>query len=158
MGLAEVAVDLGPLRKEAREFREQAAVARQAAQELIGKKWKGIRVLVVDDEPAICEVLELLFDREGIQAYSAPDTEYALYAAKGVRPDFIVLDVAGVGAFEDIVLEFGDRVVIFSAWANDRSRIPDWVRNSVRAVIPKPGTIDVVAAVKAMATNGGPSG
>ena len=51
------------------------------------------RVLVVDDEPPIVELLTGYLEREGWLVRSAPDGPAGLEAVRGFDPDVIVLDV-----------------------------------------------------------------
>jgi two-component system, OmpR family, response regulator ResD len=51
------------------------------------------RILVVDDEPQICDVVELYLRREGFEVETANDGETALKAVEHNPPDLIVLDV-----------------------------------------------------------------
>ncbi|HEY6538841.1 MAG TPA: response regulator transcription factor [Candidatus Dormibacteraeota bacterium] len=51
------------------------------------------RVLVVDDEPAITQFIELGLSREGFQVETAPDGRAALAAVDRFAPDVVVLDV-----------------------------------------------------------------
>lgn len=54
----------------------------------------GTRILIVDDEPNIAELLGIVLRREGIDEVFAADTaREALRLADLVRPDLIVLDV-----------------------------------------------------------------
>jgi len=50
-------------------------------------------VLVVDDEPNICNVLRRILEREGYQVLTAPDGEAALQLIKQHQPDVILLDI-----------------------------------------------------------------
>ena len=52
-----------------------------------------VRVLVVDDEPSLAELLLLALRYEGWQIRTAPDGAAALRAAREFRPDAVVLDV-----------------------------------------------------------------
>jgi len=54
---------------------------------------EGKRVLIVDDEPDIVEVIRFCLERENIQCLEAYDGEAALRQAKAERPDLILLDV-----------------------------------------------------------------
>lgn len=51
------------------------------------------RILIVDDEPNIVLALELLMKREGYEILAVSDGEKAVEAAKGFRPDLVLLDV-----------------------------------------------------------------
>lgn len=53
----------------------------------------GERILVVDDEPTIVEVVELYLSREGYEVVTAADGEAALAAITQQRPDLVVLDL-----------------------------------------------------------------
>ena len=52
-----------------------------------------LRVLVVDDEPAICELLSMALRYEGWDVRTAPDGTEAVRTARDFRPDAVVLDV-----------------------------------------------------------------
>jgi two-component system alkaline phosphatase synthesis response regulator PhoP len=51
------------------------------------------RVLVVDDEPKIIEVLKLYLEKEGFQIASAANGRQALERAASYKPDIIILDL-----------------------------------------------------------------
>jgi DNA-binding NtrC family response regulator len=51
------------------------------------------KILLVDDEPAIREILEEHFAGQGYQVGCARDGQEALAAVAGDRPDVVVLDV-----------------------------------------------------------------
>jgi DNA-binding response OmpR family regulator len=51
------------------------------------------RILVVDDEPQICDVVELYLRRAGYEVETAHDGETALNAVVHNAPDLIVMDV-----------------------------------------------------------------
>ncbi len=50
-------------------------------------------VLIIDDEDANCQILEVLFKKEGIETVSAPDGEKGLQIARARLPRLILLDV-----------------------------------------------------------------
>jgi two-component system alkaline phosphatase synthesis response regulator PhoP len=52
------------------------------------------RVLIVDDEPAIVDLLAFLFEDEGYEVLRAYDGEQGLRLAKRVHPDLVISDVS----------------------------------------------------------------
>lgn len=60
-----------------------------AAEEMAG----AIRILVVDDEPAIVRLMEYVLDRQGYIVRTAADGEEALRVVGEFRPELVVLDV-----------------------------------------------------------------
>jgi two-component system OmpR family response regulator len=52
-----------------------------------------IRVLVVDDEPSLTDLLSMALKYEGWDIRTAPDGQKALAAAREFRPDAVVLDI-----------------------------------------------------------------
>ena len=52
-----------------------------------------IQVLVVDDDPALCELLRTTFELEGIRVVDAQHVIEAERILIGARPDAIVLDI-----------------------------------------------------------------
>lgn len=53
----------------------------------------GAKILVVDDDPDIRDVLEALLEGEGFETVLANDGEQALEAIKKENPDLMVLDL-----------------------------------------------------------------
>lgn len=51
------------------------------------------KVLVVDDEPDIVDIIEYNLRNEGYEVYTAADGEQALKKAKEVSPDLVLLDI-----------------------------------------------------------------
>ena len=51
------------------------------------------RILVVDDEPKICRLLEQLLEREGYSVTTCPDGAAALKAIVRSRPDLVITDL-----------------------------------------------------------------
>lgn len=52
-----------------------------------------IKILVADDEPNICEVVQLYLKKEGFTVFTASDGEQALDIETQHRPDLLLLDV-----------------------------------------------------------------
>lgn len=51
------------------------------------------KILIVDDEPDILELIEYNLKKEGYQVYTARNGQEAVAEAKKVQPDLIVLDI-----------------------------------------------------------------
>lgn len=52
-----------------------------------------IKILVVDDEPDILEIIKYNLEKEGYQVFTAPDGESGIATAEKELPDLIVLDI-----------------------------------------------------------------
>ncbi len=65
----------------------------------------GARILVVDDEPNITELLRYLLERAGYRVYTARRGEEALAIARQEHPDLITLDILMAGMDGQEVLE-----------------------------------------------------
>jgi len=52
-----------------------------------------IKILVADDESAVCEVVKLYLEQEGFIVYTAEDGDLALAIETKERPDLLILDV-----------------------------------------------------------------
>lgn len=63
------------------------------------------RVLIIDDEPNILELLELKFEREGLEVLTANSAEDGLRKAYEHRPDLIILDIAISDGEEQLLSE-----------------------------------------------------
>ncbi|MEV5079829.1 response regulator transcription factor [Streptomyces sp. NPDC056159] len=65
----------------------------QGRTELLRPDGSPVRVLVVDDEPSITELLSMALRYEGWQIRSAGDGQGAIQSAREFRPDTVVLDM-----------------------------------------------------------------
>ena len=63
------------------------------------------RVLVVDDEPAICKALTMALSRAGFDAVSAQTGEAALAILRSERVDVLVLDLRIPDTRGDVIFE-----------------------------------------------------
>jgi two-component system response regulator ResD len=52
-----------------------------------------IKILVADDEPSICEVVQLYLEKEGFTVYTALDGNAAIDLETTEQPDLLILDV-----------------------------------------------------------------
>ena len=70
-----------------------ASSATSSRAQLTRPDGSALRVLVVDDEPSICELLSMALRYEGWEVRTAHDGADAVRAAREFRPDAVVLDV-----------------------------------------------------------------
>jgi signal transduction histidine kinase/ActR/RegA family two-component response regulator len=56
-------------------------------------EWVGSLVLVIDDDPALCDLMKRSLGQEGFLVEAATSGEQGLCAAREIRPDLIILDV-----------------------------------------------------------------
>lgn len=80
-------------REEYRDGRFSIVPDDMMSEEERGKKELVAKILVVDDEPSIREVVELYLRRDGHAVVPAADGEEALRLFREVRPDLVVLDL-----------------------------------------------------------------
>jgi len=86
------------------------------------------RILVVDDDPTVVEVLTRYLDREGFEVRSAADGNAALEAATQDPPDLIVLDLMlpgmhGLDVFRRIRLMGRVPVIMLTALGEEEDRV-----------------------------------
>jgi DNA-binding response OmpR family regulator len=89
---------------------------------------QGMRVLIVDDEPMVRDVLERYLTRSGFVASSAGDGEAAISAFDDLRPDIVLLDlmlpkVDGFSVFQSIRARAATPVIMLTARGAEAERI-----------------------------------
>jgi|SRR3954462_6142591 DNA-binding response OmpR family regulator len=107
-------------------------------------------ILVVEDDPRVCELLHEVLTDEGYEVIAAPTGEDALATMTTVRPNLMTLDLDLPGISGETVLkELRQRddarelpIVIISA----KHPIPTEVRTLAQAVVPKPFGLDELIA------------
>jgi CheY-like chemotaxis protein len=106
------------------------------------------RVLIVEDEPAILRMLDLMLRAKGYETVTAADAETATGLLGPARPDIVIADVRlpGMDGVELTQLIKGTRrmadvpVVLISAFEPPR-------RHQADAFLPKPFDIDQLEGV-----------
>ncbi|HEX8343601.1 MAG TPA: response regulator transcription factor [Actinoplanes sp.] len=119
------------------------------------------RVLVVDDDPAIRQLLTDVLELEGHEVSVAVDGLAAVRAVEAVCPDFVVLDVMmpgldGFGVLSAIRTQPGEPVpvLMLTAAAEPDANARAWV-NGVDYYLAKPFTADAVLDLIDGALTGG---
>jgi CheY-like chemotaxis protein len=101
-----------------------------------------VKVLVVDDEPALRDVLTILFEDEGYDVITARNGAEALAAVASMRPTIVVTDIMmpvmdGIALCHALAADPATAtlpVVMFSAGRND----PRLEGLPIAAFLPKP--------------------
>ena len=103
-------------------------------------------VLVVDDEPQLCEVLRRILEKEGYDVITTQDGETALRLIKQKKPDVILLDIVMPGMDGREVcrrtreLSTSTPIIYFTARAElDPLKLKE-LRHEADAFIVKPAT------------------
>ena len=109
-------------------------------------------VLVVDDDPAICSVLSVLLEREGLSVKLAHDGRAALEALRHQEPDLLLLDI-GIPEPNgmEVLRQVGTRyprlpVVVITAYAGVAGAV-EAIKTGAYDYIPKPFNNKEVARV-----------
>lgn len=108
------------------------------------------KILVVDDDPAIRQLLTDVLELEGHDVHVAVDGHDGVRAFEAIRPDFVVLDVMmpgldGYGVLHSIRSQDGDPVpvLMLTAAADPGSAARGWA-DGVDYYLGKPFTADEV--------------
>jgi DNA-binding response OmpR family regulator len=86
------------------------------------------RVLIVDDEPIVVDVVERYLHRDGYEVAVAADGEAAVAAARDYEPDLIVLDLMlpkldGLEVFRQVRVHSAVPVIILTAKGEETDRV-----------------------------------
>ena len=113
------------------------------------------RVLVVDDEPVVRDVLSRYLLREGFTVTEAADGSAALAAVEEVSPDVVLLDLmlprlSGLDVLRALRLNGDLPVIILSARASERQRIQGLQLGADDYVVKPYSPGEVVARVHAV--------
>ena len=113
------------------------------------------RVLVVDDEPVVLEVVERYLVREGYEVTTAADGEAGLRAWRDVHPHLVVLDlmlphISGMDICREIRQVAQTPVIMLTARGDEMDRIAGFELGA-DDYLPKPfSPRELVARVKAV--------
>src|SRR5918996_2722449 len=120
---------------------------------------KGMRVLIVDDEPMVRDVLERYLTRGGFVAETVGDGEAALAAFDASRPDLVLLDlmlprVDGLSVFRSIRARASTPVIMLTARGEEAERIAGLELGADDYVAKPFSPREVVARVQAVLRRG----
>ncbi len=113
------------------------------------------RVLVVDDEPMVTEVVQRYLEREGIDVATAVDGDKALILARNWDPDLVVLDlmlpgIDGLEMCRAIRKEASTPIVMLTARGEETDRIVGLELGADDYVVKPFSPRELVARIKAV--------
>ncbi len=87
-----------------------------------------MKLLIVDDEPAILETVETRMRREGFSTFTADSAEEALRIFRKVRPDLVILDImlpgrSGFDLCRTLRKDSSVPILFLSARADEEDRV-----------------------------------
>jgi DNA-binding response OmpR family regulator len=87
-----------------------------------------VKVLVVDDEPKIVDLVKLYLERDGYQVLTAPDGHAALAAIRDQHPDLVVLDlmlpgVSGLDICRSVRAHSSVPIIMLTARAEEADKL-----------------------------------
>lgn len=110
---------------------------------ILSRESARLRILVVDDDPAILEIVTTYLETDGYDVSSATNGAAALTLAKRINPDVVITDIRmpGMDGFTlTTELKSHDpqiEVIVMTAFS-DRDSVIDALRLGVRDYLPKP--------------------
>ncbi len=113
----------------------------------------GQRILVVDDEPQILEVLKLYLSRDGFRVATAADGEAALAAFEHQTPDLVLLDLMlprgdGLEVFRRIRAKRATPVIMLTAKGDELDRVLGLEMGADDYIVKPFSPREVIARVK----------
>jgi two-component system alkaline phosphatase synthesis response regulator PhoP len=95
---------------------------------MIDKVVSTVKVLVVDDEPKIVDLVKLYLERDGYQVLTARDGQTALAAFRDEHPDIIILDlmlpgISGLDVCRNIRSHSSVPVIMLTARAEEADKL-----------------------------------
>lgn len=119
------------------------------------KALNGKRILVVDDEPTVREVVAAYLDRDGFSVTQAIDGEEALRLINTGKPDLVLLDVMipgydGLSVLRTIRSSLTTPVILLTARADESDRILGLELGADDYVVKPFSPREIVARVRAV--------
>jgi len=107
------------------------------------------KILVIDDDPGIQEILRIILERNGYQVYKAIDGEEAVNQFVDIKPDLVISDISmpkGDGFNVAIVIRSKEEddnrtpIILISAFYDEVSNRENAERCGADSFLPKPFT------------------
>jgi two-component system, OmpR family, response regulator AdeR len=113
------------------------------------------KILIVEDEPEIAEILDAFFEREGAQRLVSRDGEDALAALRYWRPDLMVLDLKlpkrdGFSVLADARARGGPPVIVVTALGEDVDKLAGFRLGCDDYLVKPFNPLELIARAKAV--------
>lgn len=106
------------------------------------------RILVIDDEEAVCGFFEKILSEKGYEVISALDARAGLRLVKKLKPDLVIIDMnmPGINGMEGLRLikETGDIPVIIVTGYGTMETVREAMRLGAYDYLTKPFDLDMV--------------
>ena len=119
------------------------------------------RVLVVDDDEAIVELVRIWLENAGYDVTTAPDGASALAAVEDVRPDIVVLDVmmpatSGLDVLRELRMGGDLPVIMLTARGTEQDRVLGFALGADDYMVKPFSLAELVERVRAVLRRSGP--
>lgn len=116
---------------------------------------EGVRILIVEDEPAIADIVDVFLGRENALRLIARDGDDALSAAAYWRPQLIVLDLKlpkrdGYAVLAELRARGGPPVIILSALGEDVDKLTGFRLGCDDYLVKPFNPLELIARAKAV--------
>lgn len=120
-----------------------------------GHEVRGMKLLIIDDEPAITETLEAKFRREGFTTFAADSAEEGMRLFRRIKPDLVILDImlpgrSGFDFLRSVRKEHATPVIFVSARADEGDRVTGLEMGADDYVVKPFNMAELAARVKAI--------
>lgn len=123
---------------------------------------KPIKLLTIDDDPHVCELIRLYAEREGFEVNEASDGLEGLEMAYDARPDIIILDIMlpemdGWTVCEGIRKDFGTPIIMLSGKGESYDKLKGFELGVDDYVVKPFDSKELMARIRAVLRRTNPS-
>ncbi|HPC36171.1 MAG TPA: response regulator [Candidatus Marinimicrobia bacterium] len=110
------------------------------------------KILIVDDEPVICEIYGEYLEQNGFEVATALNIEMALGSIKTKRPDLVLSDVVmpvrnGFDLYDEVKINDPNIKFVFMTGFEDDIKVADRLSKSRKKWFAKPIKLEEMLAV-----------
>ena len=131
------------------------SIADNLASTNVAEGANGMKLLIVDDEPAIVETVEAKMRKEGFTTFTADSAEEAMRLFRRVKPNLVILDVmlpqrSGLEFCRAVRKESATPIIFISARADEADRVKGLELGADDYVVKPFNLAELAARVKAI--------